>query len=246
VAPSAKLASLSGRWLGHEVFFSFDPKHRIWYGLAGVSLETKPGIYPLQLTGATAGGNQITFQNKIAVKKATYPSIAVTVAKQYTEPSPEQLKETAQEKTVKQDVFGRITTQRLWSGDFLPPVAARISDVFGTQRKFNGQVQGTHQGLDFAVPAGTPVHALSGGNVVLARFMFFEGNCVVIDHGQGLMSLYLHFSQFKVKEGDAVNPGQEIGLSGGTGRVSGPHLHVAVRWQGVYISPATLLTLKMP
>jgi murein DD-endopeptidase MepM/ murein hydrolase activator NlpD len=246
VAPSSKLASLSGQWLGHEVFFSFDPKRRIWYGLGGVGVDTKPATYPLQLTGSTTRGKQVTFSNKIAVKKATYPSIAVTVAKQYTEPSPEQLKETAQDKAVKQDIFGRVTPQRLWAGNFLPPVTARISDVFGTQRKFNGAVQGTHFGLDFAVPAGTPVHALNSGKVVLARFMFFEGNCVVIDHGQGLMSLYLHFSQLKVKEGDTVNTGQEIGLSGGTGRATGPHLHVAVRWQGVYISPAILLALQMP
>jgi murein DD-endopeptidase MepM/ murein hydrolase activator NlpD len=246
VMPPTQLTGLSGRWLGHELFFSFDPKSRSWYGIAGIGLETKPGLYPLQLTGATGRGKDVVFENKIAVKKATYPSIAITVAKQYTEPSAEQLKETAQDKTVKQNIFNQISPQRQWSGNFLPPVDARISDVFGTQRKFNGEVKGTHQGLDFAVPAGTPVAALNSGKVVLARFMFFEGNCVVIDHGQGLMSLYLHFSEFKVREGDQVNRGQEIGLSGGTGRATGPHLHIAVRWQGVYLSPATLLSLQMP
>jgi murein DD-endopeptidase MepM/ murein hydrolase activator NlpD len=246
IVPPAKLASLSGKWFEHDVFFSFDPKSRSWYGVGGVSLETKPNIYFLQLTGTTTRGKEVVFQKSIAVRSAIYPSIAVTVAKQYTEPSPEQLKETAQDKIIKQQIFSRVTPEREWSGSFLPPVDARISDVFGTQRKFNGEVQGTHQGLDFAVPAGTPVAALNSGTVVLARFMFFEGNCVVIDHGQGLMTLYLHFSEFKVKEGDHVNRGQIIGLSGGTGRATGPHLHVAVRWQGVYLSPATLLSLKLP
>jgi hypothetical protein len=246
VTPPTKLTGLSGRWLGHELFFFFDPKSRSWYGVAGIALETKPALYPLQLTGTPDRGKEIVFQSKIAVKKATYPSIAITVAKQYTEPSAEQLKETAEDKTVKQNTFNRMSPERQWSGNFLPPVDARVSDVFGTQRKFNGEVRSTHQGLDFAVPAGTPVAALNSGKVVLARFMFFEGNCVVIDHGQGLMSLYLHFSEFKVGEGDHVNRGQEIGLSGGTGRATGPHLHVAVRWQGVYLSPATLLSLQMP
>jgi murein DD-endopeptidase MepM/ murein hydrolase activator NlpD len=246
VVPPTQLTELSGKWLGHELFFSFDPKSRSWYGIAGIALETQPALYPLQLTGATDRGKPIVFQNKIAVKKATYPSIAITVAKQYTEPSAEQLKETAEDKTVKQNIFSRVSPLRQWSGNFLPPVEARVSDVFGTQRKFNGEVKSTHQGLDFAVPAGTPVAALNSGTVVLARFMFFEGNCVVIDHGQGLMSLYLHFSQFKVGEGDHVNRGQEIGLSGGTGRATGPHLHIAVRWQGVYLSPATLLGLQIP
>jgi murein DD-endopeptidase MepM/ murein hydrolase activator NlpD len=80
----------------------------------------------------------------------------------------------------------------------------------------------------------------------LARSLFFEGNCVVIDHGQGLMSLYLHLSEFRVKEGDEVAPEQLVGLSGGTGRATGPHLHLAIRWQGVYVDPAILLKMQLP
>jgi murein DD-endopeptidase MepM/ murein hydrolase activator NlpD len=82
--------------------------------------------------------------------------------------------------------------------------------------------------------------------VLLARFLYFEGNCVVIDHGQGLLTLYFHLSEFKVKEGDAVKRGQVIGLSGGTGRATGPHLHVSVRWQGISLDPARLLELPLP
>ena len=81
---------------------------------------------------------------------------------------------------------------------------------------------------------------------MLARPLYFEGNFVVIDHGQGLMSLYLHLSEIDVKEGEEVKSGQKLGLSGGTGRASGPHLHLAVRWQGVYVDPATLLKIKVP
>ncbi len=68
----------------------------------------------------------------------------------------------------------------------------------------------------------------------------------MLDHGQGLLTLYLHLSEFKVKEGDRVEGGQELGLSGGTGRATGPHLHIAVRWQGIYLNPATLMKLKLP
>jgi murein DD-endopeptidase MepM/ murein hydrolase activator NlpD len=125
-------------------------------------------------------------------------------------------------------------------------VKAQISDVFGVQRVFNGSVQSTHQGLDFRVPAGTPVAAVNRGRVLLARPLFFEGNCIVIDHGQGLLTLYLHLSKFLVNEGDTVEKGQPIGASGGTGRATGPHLHLAVRWQGVYLDPQTLLALRMP
>ena len=76
--------------------------------------------------------------------------------------------------------------------------------------------------------------------------LFFEGNCVVIDHGQGLLTVYLHLSKFSVKEGDEVSKGQPIALSGGTGRATGPHLHLAVRWQGVYLNPQVLLKLNLP
>jgi murein DD-endopeptidase MepM/ murein hydrolase activator NlpD len=240
------LDSLSGKWLEHHVFFSFDPSSKTWYGIAGVSLETKPGKYLLTLNGKTAQGKAVSFQRSIAVGKGKYQQIAVTVAKQYTEPSPEQLQQINQDKTLKQQVFAHVEPEREWAGKFSPPVDASISDVFGTARTFNGEVQSVHQGLDFRVPTGTAVAALNSGKVLLARPLFFEGGCVVIDHGQGLMTIYMHLSEMKVKEGEQVKRGQEIALSGGTGRATGPHLHVAVRWQGVYLDPKTLLSLNLP
>src|SRR5439155_24620 len=94
----------------------------------------------------------------------------------------------------------------------------------------------THPGTYALELKGTTVLALNTGTVLLARPLYFEGNCVVLDHGQGLLTLYLHLSEFKVKEGDRVEGGQELGLSGGTGRATGPHLHIAVRWQGIYLN----------
>jgi murein DD-endopeptidase MepM/ murein hydrolase activator NlpD len=90
------------------------------------------------------------------------------------------------------------------------------------------------------------VAAANRGTVLLARPLFFEGNCIVIDHGQGLLTLYLHLSEMRVKEGDRVAKGQPIALSGGTGRATGPHLHLAVRWQGIYLDPKVLLSLRLP
>ncbi len=246
VTPPVRLESLSGSWLGHEVFFSPDSAGKTWYGIAGVSLETTAGGYPLVLTGTATSGKEVSFERKISIHKAKYPTIAVTVSKQFTEPSPEQLQRISQEKALKQELFSRVDPAREWSGRFLAPVKARISDVFGTRRTFNGKVQSMHQGLDYAVPQGTPVSALNRGTVLLARPLFFEGNCVVLDHGQGLLTVYMHLSEIKVKESDRVARGQEIGLSGGTGRATGPHLHVAARWQGVYLNPATLLNLVLP
>src|SRR3989442_7840981 len=168
------------------------------------------------------------------------------VAKKFTEPSPEQLQQIKQDQAVKPENFPSFCPEREWSGRFRPPVNAPISDVFGTRRTFNGEVQSMHQGLDYAVPSGTPVAALNAGTVLLARPLYFEGNCVVLDHGQGLLTLYLHLSEVKVKEGERIARGQELGLSGGTGRATGPHLHIAVRWQSIYLHTATLMKLKLP
>ena len=246
VAPPVRLNSLSATWLEHQVLFSYDASAKAWYGIAGVSLETRPGTYDLALKGTTSQGTEISFSRTVTIGAAKYPSVAVTVAKRYTEPSKEQLERIQQDKTVKQDVFHHTDPEREWSGTFRPPVEAPISDVFGTRRTFNGKVQSMHQGLDFAVPTGTPVSATNSGTVLLAGPLYFEGNCVVIDHGQGLLTLYLHLSDIKVKQGERIERGQGIGLSGGTGRATGPHLHLAVRWQGIYLNPATLLALKLP
>jgi murein DD-endopeptidase MepM/ murein hydrolase activator NlpD len=249
VKPPAKLDSLSGSWLGHPLTFNYDVASKTWFAFAGVSLETNPGKYNLDLTGTRSGVNRsLAFSRKFAIARATYPRIKVelTVEKKFTEPSPEQQKEIEEGQKIKQDYLNRVTSAREWSGKFAAPADAAISDVFGSLRIFNGVAQSPHQGLDFRVPTGTPVAAMNDGTVLLARPLYFEGNFVVLDHGQGLLTLYLHLSEFKVKEGDTVKRGDVIGLSGGTGRATGPHLHVAVRWQGTYLDPARLLQLPLP
>jgi len=124
-------------------------------------------------------------------------------------------------------------------------VNAAISDVFGTRRTFNGKVQSMHQGLDLRRALRHTISALNAGTVLLARPLYFEGNCVVLDHGQGLLTLYLHLSEFKVKEGDRIARGQEIGLSGGTGRATDSPAHSGTL-AGHLPQSATLMKLKLP
>ena len=102
-----------------------------------------------------------------------------------------------------------------------------------------------HKGMDFRASSGTPVHAANSGVVVLARPLYYEGNCVVIDHGLGLYTISMHLSRIDVKEGQRVAAGEKVGLSGATGRVTGPHLHWAVRWHDAYLDPAKLLRLDL-
>ena len=273
VTTSKSVRALSGTWLAHEIVFSFDASgepakhesatqkssmHKSWFALAGVSLETKPGTYPLELraetssdqsAGESAGQSTvqtISFEKKIRVQRQRYPRVSLTVPPRFTAPSPEDQRQIEQDKEIKAEAFKTLSTVREWEGSFSAPVNAEISDVFGVERVFNGTVESTHQGLDFRVPTGTQVEAVNDGRVILAQPLFFEGNFVVIDHGQGLLTLYLHLSKFLVKAGDDVKKGQQIALSGGTGRATGPHLHLAVRWQGVYLNPQVLLQLQLP
>jgi murein DD-endopeptidase MepM/ murein hydrolase activator NlpD len=247
-----RMESLTAAWLGHQVAFSYDPASKMWFALAGVSLETTPGSYALDLTGDTAAGKtpsaKLSFSRKFLIARGTYPKIkvALSVEGKFTEPTPEQQKQIAEGQQIKKDYLSRVTPEREWSGSFAAPVDAAISDVFGSERIFNGKTSSPHLGLDFRVPSGTPVAAMNEGTVLLARPLYFEGNFVVVDHGQGLLTLYLHLSEFKVKEGEQVKRGQIIGLSGGTGRATGPHLHVAVRWQGTYLDPASVIRLRLP
>ena len=244
VSAAARVKSVTATWLGHHIDFFLSGGS--WYGLGGAPVETAPGSYELALTETSTSGKVFGITRKIRIARATYPQITIKVAKQFTEPNPEQVRVINTDKEIKQKTFATETAERLWAGPFEAPVSAPVSDIYGTARVFNQEVKSRHLGLDYGVPAGTPVHAVNRGTVILARPLYFEGGFVVIDHGQGLFSLYLHLSDFAVKEGDQVTTGQLIGMSGGSGRATGPHLHLAIRWQGVYLNPASLLQLKIP
>jgi murein DD-endopeptidase MepM/ murein hydrolase activator NlpD len=127
------------------------------------------------------------------------------------------------------------------------PLGRPLTDLpaggrFGSRRWFNGQPRNPHTGADFTAAAGTPVLAVADGRVVLAAEHFFSGNSVFLDHGDGLITMYFHLSRIGVKPGQVVKRGEELGRVGATGRASGPHLHVGVRWHGARIDPEQLLT----
>jgi len=242
----AELTSLEGTWLGHALSFRFGQSCNCWYAIAGVDLNTKAGKYSLVLQGKGKPGVKASFTSAVAVSEKPYPSTSIKVAPEYVAPPAETEARIEEEQALKKRVFSVIVPESLWSGRFQPPAEAEVSGVFGSARVFNGVKKSQHTGLDFRVTTGTPIAASNGGTVILARNLYFEGNCVMIDHGQGLITLYMHLSEIKIKEGDRVQARQILGLSGGTGRATAPHLHFAVRWQGVYLDPGTLLSLNLP
>jgi murein DD-endopeptidase MepM/ murein hydrolase activator NlpD len=246
VTAPLQLTELQGNFLGQEFSFRSSQACHCWYGFAGVSLATKPGTYTLRVEGKGKAEKEAAMSYAVAVGAAHYPSSTLKVASGFVEPPKETLARIEEDQAIKGKAFATTMPEIHWSGSFQPPAEAEVSGVFGSARVFNGVKKSQHKGLDFRVTTGTPISATNGGTVILARPLYFEGNCVIIDHGQALLTLYLHLSEFKVKEGDAVEKGQILGLSGGTGRATAPHLHFAVRWRGEYLDPRTLLELHPP
>ena len=240
-------SSVTGKWQGHAIAFFQSKDKRHWYALVGVDVEVLPGEYPLTIEATLPGGNKRTFHREVAVGAAPYTKITLTVPDKFVQPNAEALKQIEADKIVKDQAFADTNPAPQWSGNFVPPLkVAPRSDSFGTRRVFNGTLASVHRGLDYHAHPGTPVMAVNSGRVVLAQPLYYEGNCVVIDHGMGLMTVYMHLSKFKVAEGDVVRQGQLIALSGDTGRATGPHLHLGVRWQGAYLDPQKLFTLNLP
>ena len=155
---------------------------------------------------------------------------------------------TAEIKREQQDVGRSVTyfsADDGWKNGFIVPVEGKISGHFGNQRIFNGTPKSPHSGTDIAAPEGTPVKASGDGKVILSgKNYFYTGNMVIIDHGQGLQTIYAHLKEAKVKEGDLVSKGEIIGTVGKTGRATGPHLHWGASLNNVRFRPHSLLNIQ--
>ncbi len=138
------------------------------------------------------------------------------------------------------------TDSAFYKSGFMRPIkGGRISSVFGSQRILNGVPKNMHNGLDIAVPRGTPIYAMADGIVRLAgENFYYTGNNILLDHGQGINSFYFHLSKLLVKEGQRIKKGEIIGRVGTTGRSTGPHLHWGVQWYSKRVDPAKILQLR--
>jgi murein DD-endopeptidase MepM/ murein hydrolase activator NlpD len=237
-------AALDGDWQGRKLQFFPGHAGHGWFALGGVDVESPAGPSIMKISVHSAG-SVFDLSRTIEIHPAHYRTGALKVAPRFVEPDAEALKQIEAERLLKDRVFAGSATEPLWTASFRAPVAAAPTDSFGTRRMFNGKLASIHKGMDFRATSGTPVHAGNSGVVVLAQPLYYEGNCVVIDHGLGLFTLSMHLSRIDVKEGQRVAKGERLGLSGATGRVTGPHLHWAVRWQGASLDPARLLRLNL-
>lgn len=226
-------------WLGDQsVLVTAD--RGLWYAVVGLPLDMQPGTQELRVKI----GDEVKAQPFVVVDK-DYPEQHITLKdKGKVQLSPEN--ETR--------AVGEIATIKKlklhWREDkntdltFIMPAKGRMSGNFGLRRFFNGKPRSPHAGLDLAVARGTPVKASSQGVVLAVDDYFFNGKTIFVDHGNGLISMYCHLDRFSVKAGQTVTKGQKLGLSGMTGRATGPHLHWSVILNGAMVDPQLFLPAK--
>lgn len=140
-------------------------------------------------------------------------------------------------------IYGTITAKNYMQTPFKMPMQSKITSDFGKARTYNGSLKGYHSGTDFRAAVGTPIVAANDGVVALVSDRFYSGGTVLIDHGLGIYTCYFHMSKYHVKKGQSVKKGDSLGLSGQSGRVTGPHLHFAARVNGVQVDPLGLIEL---
>ena len=213
---------------------------RAWRALVGVDLDVKPGTYRVTVE---AGAPRAQAHYDLVIIPRTFRTRRLTVNEAFVTPPASEQPRIDREAALLAGVWQAPAAERLWSEPFVRPVPQEANSAFGTRSVFNGKPRNAHGGADFLSPAGTPIHAPNSGRVVVARNLYFSGNTVIVDHGLGLFSMLAHLSAIEVHEGDAVIAGQLLGLVGATGRVTGPHLHWAVRAGGARIDPLSLLAL---
>jgi murein DD-endopeptidase MepM/ murein hydrolase activator NlpD len=210
-----------------------------WVAFVGIALATKAGAR-VQVEAELAGGRRERFEIEVAPKR--YASQRLTVPRDQVEVSPENLARYERERAHLEAVLRTFSAAPPATLAMLQPAPGRRSSSFGLRRYFNGQARNPHTGMDIAAPAGTPVIAANAGRVIDTGDYFFPGRTVILDHGQGLLSLYSHLSAIDTAVADPVPAGSVIGKVGATGRVTGPHLHFSVYLNAVAVDPALFLT----
>lgn len=183
---------------------------------------------------------------EVPVAPGDYRLERLAVAPEFGRPQPPEIQRRISEESARAMQVSRRShdTERMWAGPFTPPRGSRITSGFGHGRVFNDQVQSRHMGTDFGGAVGEPVLAPARGVVALVDQFYLGGNVIYLDHGEGLVTAYLHMSEHEVREGEVVEPGQVIGRVGATGRVTGPHLHWIVRYGVITVDGMSLLGLE--
>jgi murein DD-endopeptidase MepM/ murein hydrolase activator NlpD len=203
-------------------------------------LFSKPAVKKLRLE-AMVGGERKIFIRTIRIYGKKYFAQQLTLPPQMVTPSEEVMGRIAEERKLIDKALKTVTPERLWQIPFLRPVPGKVTSIYGLRRILNGKPRNPHRGLDFSAPTGTQIKAACDGRVALVGDHYYAGKSVYLDHGLGVYTVYFHLSEIKIKEGEFVKRGSVIGLSGMTGRATGPHLHLGVTILQQAVDPLPLI-----
>ncbi|MCK4988101.1 MAG: M23 family metallopeptidase, partial [Desulfobacterales bacterium] len=200
----------------------------IYCGLIGIPLSATPENTVIKLEWTDSRSHQAA-SIPLRILDGKYKRETLKVDSRHVTPSKKNLQRIKREKKEIRGIYSSSSDTRRWFGSFKRPLASDTTSSFGTRRLFNGQHRSYHRGTDFRARIGTPVYGSNSGTVRLAKNLFYSGNIVIVDHGMGIFTNYAHLSRIQVVTGQVIARGHQIGLSGASGRVSGPHLHWAVK-----------------
>lgn len=212
-----------------------------WYALVGLPLDLAPG--PQTASVETDGATRLL---AFAVAAKDYPQQRLHIPDTRMVTPPPELEARIDAEQERLAAIKRRFSAAQPETRLDLPAHGRLSSRFGLRRILNGEPRAPHAGLDLAVGVGTPLRAPAPGTVVLAEDLYFTGKTVVIDHGNGLLTLYAHLSRLDVGVGQALARGDGLGLSGVSGRITGPHLHWAVILGGTPVDPELFLAAAGP
>ncbi len=208
-------------------------------GLGAIDISASPGLCRMHLK---VGKHKTML--RLRVLKGRFETIHLTLPEEKVSPSPQDMARIKKEAELLSSIW-QIDSERLWEGSFLLPLQNPLSTPFGTKRIINNETVSIHRGLDMKGQEGEGIKAANNGRVVLTEELFFGGNTVILDHGQGIFTVYMHMSRFNVSPGELVSKNDVIGFVGSTGRASGPHLHFGVKVTGINVNPVSMTGLKL-
>lgn len=236
------LDSVSVHWQGKEVVPSisvWNNRHVALVMLGSDVLNAKAGKEDLSVI-ASIDGKENTFRRTVVLTPVNYPKQELTLPSRMVTPPAEVYERIKEDRVATTKAKETVSAERVWRLPLERPVQGKITSLYGLQRILNGKPKNPHRGLDFRSPTGNPVKCAADGTVILVGDHYYAGNSVYVDHGNGVITMYFHLSKPIVKEGDKVQRGQALGLSGMSGRATGPHLHFSVSVLGRLVDPEPL------